>query len=143
MPGVPSPCAKCNSTGAGEGDTWCVGCRSLEASQALLRQKWFSESYRRLGEELLIQGARQLKNLKHLDSGLRSLSDSWEARIRKAGTDRAAAPASARREREAVAADRRPPEPKEPPRGSRDHSQAARPPSSSDGESGEEESFVE
>lgn len=145
MPGVPSPCAKCNSAGAGEGDSWCVGCRAMESSQNLLRQRWFSDTYRRLGEETLIQTARQLKALKGLDSGLRSLSDSWEARIKKASSARASEPASSGRERDHPGAGRGagPPREREPPRGYRDQSPAARPPASPSEESAEEESEEE
>eukprot|EP00438_Fugacium_kawagutii_P035341 Skav207490 [mRNA] locus=scaffold334:64582:72053:+ [translate_table: standard] len=139
MPGVPSPCSKCNNSGAGEGDTWCVGCKALEASQSLLKQRWFSESYRRLGEEVLIQAARQLKAVKHLDSGLQSLSDSWESRIKKASLERASKPASVGKER-AAGADTRARSSQAPPRGERDHSKAPRAPSShsDSAESGEE-----
>eukprot|EP00438_Fugacium_kawagutii_P029623 Skav202666 [mRNA] locus=scaffold1791:325348:327713:+ [translate_table: standard] len=145
MPGVPPPCAKCNSAGAGEGDSWCVGCRALESSQQLLRQRWFSESYRRLGEELLIQGARQVKNLKHLDSGLQSLSDSWESRIRKASASKGSAPASSGKERAPAGAEKRASVGREPPpsRGDRDPTQARGPPSASSEDSEEEEEEVE
>lgn len=87
----PPACTKCRSAGAAGGDSWCTGCLSLEASQSCLRGKWFSASHRRLAEEVLHQASRQVVALKDLDAGVRSLSDSFEGRLRGVARSKAAA----------------------------------------------------
>lgn len=96
-----SACAKCRRGGAADGDSWCVGCLAAESVHNCLKANWWSASHRRLGEELVVQTARQLKAVKNLDTSLQSFADSCEARLRKAS-----GPSGARR----------PPEPPHPPR---------------------------
>ncbi len=97
-----SACAKCRRGGAAEGDSWCLGCLALENCAASLKGNWWSSSHRRLGEEILVQAAKQLRAVKSLDTSLQSFADSCEARLRKASAPAAGA--------------RRPPEPPHPPR---------------------------
>ena len=80
----PPPCAKCRQAGAGEGDSWCVGCRALEKGQQLLQQRWWSAGHRKVGEEVLVQAVRQIAALRGLDCQLQSLNDSWAAKVKKA-----------------------------------------------------------
>ena len=94
-------CAKCRRGGAAEGDSWCLGCLAVENSLSSLKANWWSSSHRRLGEEILVQAAKQLRAVKTLDTSLQSFADSCEARLKKASTASGA---------------RKPPEPPHPPR---------------------------
>ena len=97
-----SACAKCRRGSAAEGDSWCLGCLALENSATSLKGNWWSSSHRRLGEEIVVQAAKQLRAVKSLDTSLQPFADSCEARLRKASAP--------------VAGARRPPEPPHPPR---------------------------
>ena len=97
-----SACAKCRRGGAAEGDSWCVGCLAVESIHTSLKANWWSSSHRRLGEELVVQAAKQLRAVKNLDTSLQSFADSCEARLKKASSSVGA---------------RKPPEPPHPPRG--------------------------
>ena len=92
-----SACAKCRRGSAAEGDSWCLGCLALENCATSLKGNWWSSSHRRLGEEIVVQAAKQLRAVKSLDTSLQSFADSCEARLRKASAPAAGA--------------RRPPEP--------------------------------
>lgn len=81
-------CSKCKCAGAAAGDSWCQGCLALEAAQGALRTKWFSAGHRRLAEELLLQSSRQVRALRDLDIGLRSLTNSFEDRLKSATAKR-------------------------------------------------------
>ena len=97
-----SACAKCKRGGAAEGDSWCLGCSALESAQSSLKANWWSQSHRRLGEEIVIQASKQLRAVKNLDSSLQSFNDSFEARLRKTAAQ--------------TGGHQRPPEPPLPPR---------------------------
>ena len=56
-----SACAKCKRGGAAEGDSWCLGCSALESAQSSLKANWWSQSHRRLGEEIVIQASKQVE----------------------------------------------------------------------------------
>ena len=84
MSGASPLCTKCRGGSAEAGDTWCLGCRSLEAASNALKGKWWSSAHRQLGEEVLLDAARNLRGLKQLDQGAQSLSDSLNSKLRKA-----------------------------------------------------------
>ncbi len=65
-------------------ESWCGGCLALASSLEVLRGNWWSKSHRRLAEEVLVQASRQIRALHSLDTGLQSLSDSYESRLKKA-----------------------------------------------------------
>ena len=50
---MPPRCNKCKQGLAQEGDTWCLGCSSLEHSLGLLRQGWRNQGLRAVAEEAL------------------------------------------------------------------------------------------
>eukprot|EP00435_Cladocopium_sp_Y103_P024540 s3347_g6.t1 len=55
---------------ADSGDSWCIGCGSLELAQKLLNQRWTHVGVRRVAEEGLLSAARLVKAFKNLDSAL-------------------------------------------------------------------------
>ena len=65
--GMPPPCNKCKRSVAQEGDTWCLGCASLEHAQNVLRQPWRSQPLRLVAEEALLSGARLVRAFSNLD----------------------------------------------------------------------------
>ena len=78
------PCKRCRKGPTEGNETWCGGCLALASSLEVLRGNWWSRSHRRLAEEVLIQASRQVRALHSLDTGLQSLSDSYESRLKKA-----------------------------------------------------------
>ena len=68
------PCNKCNSSTAQEGDSWCLGCSSLEVSQGLLKQPWRLAGLRAVAEEALLSFARLVRAFANLDQSLGSQS---------------------------------------------------------------------
>ncbi len=70
-----SKCAKCKCTLLRVGDTWCLGCSGWEAIGLELSSSWSSPGLRRLGEDLVVQTARNLRALRSsgAGSGLASL----------------------------------------------------------------------
>ena len=87
-----SACAKCRRGSQAEGDSWCAGYLALEGALTSLRSNWWSVNHRRLGEEVLVSAARQLRSIKNLDTSLQSFSDSWEAKLKKAQSSGIARP---------------------------------------------------
>eukprot|EP00438_Fugacium_kawagutii_P020379 Skav214618 [mRNA] locus=scaffold961:36811:43741:- [translate_table: standard] len=77
---MPPVCNKCRQGISAADDSWCTGCIALESSQASLRSRWWSSTHRSLAEEILLQGARQLKHVKQLDQVAQSISASASAR---------------------------------------------------------------
>ena len=67
MPPAPFLCNKCKVGLAAEGDSWCIGCSSLELSQNLLKGRWQNQGIRRTAEEVLVSGARLVKAFSQLD----------------------------------------------------------------------------
>ena len=63
-------CNKCKLGLAAEGDSWCIGCSSLEHSQNLLKAKWQNQGLRRIAEETLVSGARLVKAFSQLDKNI-------------------------------------------------------------------------
>ena len=117
----PPACSKCKFGAAEEGDSWCLGCRAVEAGQSTLKVRWWSVSHRRAAEETLFDAVRQIRALKQLDQSSQSLRDSLQAKIKKfTATSGRSGSAPSRPE----VKQEKPPEPKEPPRASRDHLQA-------------------
>ena len=70
MPLVAVTCNKCKHSGAREGDTWCLGCSSLDVGQDLLKKSWNSPAIRAVAEESCLHLARSVKALFNLDRGL-------------------------------------------------------------------------
>ena len=94
-------CAKCRSSQAVEGDTWCIGCTAWEGLGRELTAHWDCPGARRLADDLVVSTARQLRALRSLTAGLTRDGQG----TRSAGTD-----AVRRGERTPV------PEPAHPPR---------------------------
>lgn len=74
---MPPHCNKCKWGIPAEGDTWCIGCSSLELSQELLRHRWQQPGVRRVAEESLLSCARLVRAFANLD---RTLVDSGAGR---------------------------------------------------------------
>lgn len=108
---MPPPCNKCKQGGAQEGDSWCLGCSSLELSQGLLKQPWRQVGLRAVAEECLLSSARVVRALANLDQSLvvggAGSSDRAPATAAKSKASRAAPSRSPRR-------DERPPLPRSP-----------------------------
>ena len=69
---MPPVCNKCKRGFAQEGDTWCLGCSSLEHSLGLLRQPWRHQGLRATAEEALLSSARLCRAFSNLDHSLSS-----------------------------------------------------------------------
>ena len=67
---MPPPCNKCRQGWAQEGDSWCLGCSSLELSQGLLRQGWRHQGLRAIAEETVLSSARLVRAFANLDQSL-------------------------------------------------------------------------
>ena len=72
---MPSNCNKCKTGTCREGDSWCLGCSSLEFSQGLLKQSWNHPGIRAVCEETLLSGARLTKAFFNLDRTLGRSAD--------------------------------------------------------------------
>lgn len=105
-----APCNKCRSGTQPAGDSWCLGCSSLEVSQDFLKKKWGLPGLRGLAEEATLSGARFVRALYNLDSSLASSSGAAEGR-----TLLTAAKSKAERPRSRSPRDERPPIPRAPP----------------------------
>lgn len=64
-------CNKCQRGTAAEGDSWCIGCASLEVAQKTLRTAWHHPGLRRICEESLLSAARLSRAFANLDQSLR------------------------------------------------------------------------
>ena len=62
------PCNKCRSGSRADGDSWCWGCRAVEALQLELNRRWASGEARELAEEICLSAARQIRALGALGS---------------------------------------------------------------------------
>ena len=67
---MPPACNKCKQGLAQEGDSWCLGCSSLELSQGLLKQQWKVPGLRAVVEETLLSSARLVRAFANLDHSL-------------------------------------------------------------------------
>lgn len=105
-----APCNKCRSGTQPAGDSWCLGCSSLEVSQDFLKKKWGLPGLRGLAEEAALSGACFVRALYNLDSSLASSSGSAEGRALLT-----AAKSKAERPRSRSPRDERPPIPRAPP----------------------------
>ena len=105
-----APCNKCRSGTQPAGDSWCLGCSSLEVSQDFLKKKWGLPGLRGLAEEAALSGARFVRALYNLDSSLASSSGSAEGRALLTATK-----SKAERPRSRSPRDERPPIPRAPP----------------------------
>ena len=65
-------CNKCKAGRASEGDSWCLGCSSLEVSQQFLRKRWQHPGVRGIAEEATLACARYVRALYNLDCSLGS-----------------------------------------------------------------------
>ena len=63
-------CNKCKEGTADPGDSWCLGCSSLELCQGLLKRPWEHPGVRRVAEEAILSAARLCKAFSNLDRGL-------------------------------------------------------------------------
>ena len=66
----PVRCNKCKVGKCQVGDSWCIGCSSLELGQSLLRQPWSHPGIRAAAEESILGAARLVKAFSNLDRGL-------------------------------------------------------------------------
>lgn len=66
----PSLCNKCHKGLRQPGDSWCVGCSSLELGQRLLSQGWRNPGLRQVAEEALLSSTRLVKAFHNLDLSL-------------------------------------------------------------------------
>ena len=66
----PPHCNKCKVGFCQPGDSWCVGCSSLELGQSLLKQSWGHPGIRAAAEEAILSAARLVKAFSNLDRGL-------------------------------------------------------------------------
>ena len=64
---MPPPCNKCKRSVAQDGDSWCLGCASLEHCQNILRQPWRNQALRLVTEEALLSSARLARAFSNLD----------------------------------------------------------------------------
>ena len=67
---MPPACNKCRQGWAQEGDSWCLGCSSLELSQGLLKQAWRLPGLRSIAEETVLSSARLVRAFANLDQSL-------------------------------------------------------------------------
>ena len=67
---MPPACNKCRQGIAQEGDSWCLGCSSLELSQGLLKQVWRHPSLRAIAEESALSAARLIRAFANVDQSL-------------------------------------------------------------------------
>eukprot|EP00435_Cladocopium_sp_Y103_P038010 s2195_g10.t1 len=104
-------CNKCKQSSAQEGDSWCLGCSSVELSLSLLKRPWKLQGLRAVAEETLLSSARLVRAFANLDQSLGGQSagsnDRAPATTAKAKAARAAHSRSPRR-------DERPPLPRSP-----------------------------
>ena len=61
-------CNKCRSGGRAPNDSWCWGCKAIEALQLELNRRWASGEARSLAEEICLSAARQVRALGALGS---------------------------------------------------------------------------
>ena len=135
---APPSCTKCKFGGAEEGDSWCLGCRALEAAQSTLKIRWWSGGHRRAAEDILFDAARQVRALKQLDQASQSLHDSLQAKIKKATGQRHQQAPGQRSTGSGTVPKTEVPEPSEPPRAERVPLPASGPPSPAEGDSSED-----
>ena len=57
-------CNKCRFGSRQEGDSWCLGCSSLEATAADLRREWPQAEFRSLAEDIILSAARAVRGLR-------------------------------------------------------------------------------
>eukprot|EP00435_Cladocopium_sp_Y103_P011697 s2010_g3.t1 len=133
---MPPPCNKCKQGVAQEGDSWCLGCSSLEHSQNLLKQAWKQPGLRAIAEENLLSSARLVRAFANLDRSLASGGAGHSSRAspgtaaKSKAVHRAEGSRSPRR-------DERPPLPRSPKRVPKQEPRSER--ESDEGESEEEE----
>eukprot|EP00435_Cladocopium_sp_Y103_P044839 s515_g12.t1 len=72
----PGSCNKCKTGKCKDGDSWCLGCSSLEATQELLKKRWAHPGLRAIAEESSLNAARYTRALFNLDSTLGTSSRS-------------------------------------------------------------------
>eukprot|EP00435_Cladocopium_sp_Y103_P059488 s177_g21.t1 len=63
----PEHCNKCKVGVCQPGDSWCIGCSSLELAQSLLKQSWSHQGIRATAEEAILSAARLVKAFSNLD----------------------------------------------------------------------------
>ena len=96
---MPPACNKCRVGIAQEGDSWCLGCSSLELSQGLLRQAWRQPGLRAVSEEALLSSARLVRAFANLDQSLGGGSAGSQEHLRRATTSAKVKPERPRRSR--------------------------------------------
>ena len=82
-------CNKCKATRPSEGDSWCLGCSSLEVSQQILRKKWTNPGLRTIAEESALGCARYLRALYNLDGTLVSSAGAGSRSLQTCAKSRA------------------------------------------------------
>lgn len=112
---MPPPCNKCKRSVAQEGDTWCLGCASLEHAQNVLRQPWRSQPLRLVAEEALLSGARLVRAFSNLDQQIQVGGAGSSRAPETSAKSRATRPAS-RPPSRSPRRDTRPPLPRSPAR---------------------------
>lgn len=73
-----SPCNKCRQGVQAPGDSWCIGCSSLELAQTVLKVRWRHPGLRRICEETALSCARLCKAFQNLDRTLLAEEDKRE-----------------------------------------------------------------
>lgn len=68
MPSV--PCNKCRTGWQQTGDSWCLGCASLEVTQDCFKRRWTNPGVRAVAEEAALSCARFVRALGNLDGTL-------------------------------------------------------------------------
>ena len=116
-----APCNKCRSGKQSEGDSWCLGCSSLEVGQQLLKRQWHSAGLRAVAEEAALSAARFIRALSNVDSS------TFQAGPGSSGLSTAAKSKAERPRSRSPPQDERPPLVRQPP--SREPSRAERHPS--------------
>ena len=66
----PEHCNKCKVGRCQAGDSWCIGCSSLELVQTQLKRTWGHPGIRAAAEESILGAARLVKAFSNLDRGL-------------------------------------------------------------------------
>ena len=133
---MPPRCNKCKQGFAQEGDTWCLGCSSLEHGQGQLRLVWRSQGIRAVAEEALLSAARLCRAFANLDHSLATSPAGSSAPA--AGTEPKARAEPPRRSR-SPRRDTRPPIPRSPARPREVERRAEREPSDEESDLDEEE----
>ena len=73
-------CNKCRNGTRQQGDSWCLGCSSLEAASTDLRREWPRPEFRTLAEDIILSAARAVRGLRKAanqgeeDPGVRAAS---------------------------------------------------------------------